>query len=223
MMEVTSIVAYNQSLAATPWNMFSLPPLVPGTAGLALPKADTTAVMCIAPGEATTYNKNWGQQLTLHPGNPHLALAKDDTYPNQVFSQDYVVVEAMEEAHPLAQVLLSFWHDRNCGRSHLQQAWRNYLSTFGKKRPKWVDRVKAQVEAGHLFFLARKEQQAIIRGVIDLRFQTSEGPTLAEHGSVLVEHPDDPTNQWLIRPDKFTKRYDWVREPSSGLLIPDVQ
>ncbi|HEU4715336.1 MAG TPA: hypothetical protein VFS14_00715 [Candidatus Saccharimonadales bacterium] len=215
-----TIIPRNQSLSATPFNMFHLPPMVPGTNGMALPKADTVSVLCIAPGGATTHNDNWGQELTLHPGDPHLALAPDDTYPNQVFHRDYVPVEPAPD-HRLAAVLRDFWQQRGYAEEDLRDAWRRYLERFSTP-PRWAELVRAQVEAGEVFFLARKEQPVLVRGVVDLRFMTSEGPTRLEHGSVLVEHPDDATNQWLLRADKFAGRYNWVEEPASGLLIPEV-
>lgn len=218
---VTSIVPRNHSLDATPMNMFHLPPLVPGTSGLALPKAEAIAVLCVAPAETTAHNANWGQELTLYPGVPHLALAPDDTYPNQVFSRDYLVESIADPRHPLAVVLREFWASRGYGEDDLRSAWHKYLATFTTP-PAWLEMVRTAMANGSLFFHAKKAQPVIVRGVVDLRFMTSEGPTLVEHGSVLVEHPDDCTNQWLIRHEKFAQRYNWVEAPSGGLLIPDV-
>jgi len=218
---VETIIPYNQSLQATPYTMFHLPPFVPGTDGVAAPKPEATATLCVAPGDATTYNPNWQQELTLHPGVPHLALAANDTYPNQAFGRDYTVTGPVGRRDPLAKVLKDFWSSRGYGNDELRAAWLGYLDTFSKPLP-WMAQVRAQVMSGQYFFNAKKERPIVVRGVVDLRFTTSEGPTLVEHGSVLVEHWDDPTNQWLIRAGNFAKRYDWVKAPSSGLLIPDT-
>ena len=89
-----------------------------------------------------------------------------------------------------------------------------------KEKATVVKAVRQAVESGSLFFEAKKDREAIVRGVVDLRITTSEGPTTLEHGSVLLQHPDDPSNQWLARAEKFAGRYEWVRMPKSGLLIP---
>lgn len=218
---VTTIVPHNQSLKVTPYSVYHPPAFVPGTTnGVAQPKPTATAILCIAPAEATTYNPNWEQELTLHPGDPHLALAPNDTYPNQVFHRDYVVKDGAQD-HPLAATLRKFWRDRGYSEKDLRQAWNKYLKRF-KKPPKWAGQVRSLLAEGVVFFVARKEQAVVVRGVVDLRFMTSEGPTLLEHGAVLVQHPDDATNQWLVRAEKFAQRYDWQQSPRSGLLIPTV-
>jgi hypothetical protein len=219
---VTSIIARNQSLSATPFSMFHLPPLVPGTDGIAIPKPGTTAVLCIAPGSATTYNESWGQEFTLNPGDPHLAIASDDTYPNQIFNRDYVVIGAVTSSNTLGEVLREFWVTRGFGEDDFREAWLRYLAKFSEPLPPWLTTVRQLVSQDKYFFLAKKEQPAIVRGVVDLRILTSEGPTRVEHGSVLLEHPDDPTNQWLARAEKFAQRYDWVRAPTNGLFIPNT-
>lgn len=218
---VTSIVPHNQALASTPFDLFHQPPLVPGTAGIALPKPGANAVLCIAPGNAIAPNDTDGQELTLNTGVPHLALSTTDTYPNQVFHRDYVIVDAVAPTNPLANTLREFWEAQGFNTDALRTAWLHYLAAF-QKQPKWLEFVKGKVLAGDYFFLGKKEQPALVRGVIDLRLMTSEGPVLAEHGSVVAEHPDDPTNQWLIGYERFSQRYNWVKEPSSGLLIPTL-
>lgn len=216
-----TIIPHNQSLKATPYSAYHPPTVVPGTAnGVALPKPEATAVLCIAPAEATTYNPNWEQELTLHPGDPHLALAPDDTYPNQVFHRDYIV-KGVAWDNPLAATLRRFWRERGYSEEDLRRAWSDYLQRF-KKPPKWVVQVRPLVAEGEVFFVARKEQAVVVHGVVDLRFMTSEGPTLLEHGAVLVQHPDDPSNQWLVRAEQFARRYEWQQSPRSGLVIPTV-
>lgn len=220
----TSIILHNQALRTTPYNIFHLPPLVPGTNGVATPKPGADAVLCIAPGAATTYNEAWGQDLTLNPGDPHLAIASDDTYPNQVFHRDYVIKHGVTMSDPLARVLVQFWKERGFTLEHLTTAWPTYLGRLKKlkKPPSWMRIVEKELAKGSVFFFVKKEQPVIVRGVVDLRFTTSEGPTQLEHGAVLVQHPEDETNQWLIRAKKFAARYDWVKQPKSGLLIPTV-
>lgn len=217
---VSTIIPRNQVLATTPYSAYHLPPLVPGTEGIAKPKPTARAVVCVAPGSAKATNRYWEQELDLHHGDPHQAIAADDTYPNQVFARDYTVKAPVTLDDPLAVVLRDFWAARGFNESTLRDAWFYYLNTFKKRKPPWWKTVRQAVHDGSLFFEARKDREAIVRGVVDLRITTSEGPTTVEHGSVLLQHPDDPSNQWLARAEKFANRYDWVRTPKSGLLIP---
>lgn len=217
----TSIVPRNQALDTTPYTIFHPPPLVPGTNGVAVPKPGANAVLCIAPSEATTHNMHWGQTLNLHTGEPHLAISPDDTYPNQVFLRDYAIKASVANDHPLARTLAEFWDTRGFGPAQLLAVWSDYLKRF-KKPPSWVKMVRRELAQGRVFFFAEKTQPIIVRGVVDLRFMTSEGPTRLEHGAILAEHPDDRTNQWLLRAEKFAKRYEWAKQPKSGLLIPTV-
>lgn len=203
-----------------PFSLFHLPPLVPGTEGIGLPKPGTDAVVCIAPGHATTYNENWGKDLVLERGFPHAALAPDDHYPNQMFERDYGLAHAVSADDPRAMALAAFWHDHGYDNMALRSAWSEYLDSFDEnRRPKWWADVRMQVEKGELFFLGKREQPVRVLGFLDLRLQTSEGPVIATHGSVLVVHPDDPTNTWLIDSEKFARRYNWVAMPS-GLVAP---
>lgn len=218
---VTTIIPRNQALVATPYSMFNPPPLVPGTDGVAVPKENTTAVLCIAPGAATTYNELWGQELTLHAGDPHLALSSDDTYPNQIFHRDYSVLTGLDSDHELARVLVEFWQSRGFELGSLRQAWFDYLDQLTKPM-KWSSLVRSELAAGRAFFLARKEEPVQVLGVVDTRLMTSEGPTQVRHGSVLVRHPDDPTNVWLQDAKVFARRYVWIKDPASGLLIPET-
>ena len=220
---VATIVPHNQVLKTTPYSPYHLPPLVPGTAGTALPKPSARAVVCIAPGNATATNRHWQQELDLHRGDPHQAIAVDDTYPNQVFARDYSVHGAVAPSEPLAAALMKFWGTRGFDEATLREAWLRYLDTFKKRKPPWWKRVRQAVEKGSVFFEAKKDREVVVMGVVDLRITTSEGPTTLEHGSVLLQHPDDPSNQWLARADKFAARYDWAKSPRSGLLIPQVK
>jgi hypothetical protein len=83
-----------------------------------------------------------------------------------------------------------------------------------------VERVRADVNRGHLFFVAEKTQAVIVRGVVNLGFMTSEGMTRLEDGMVVVTHPDDPGNVWAIRGEKFAQRYTMAKL-RSGLIVPE--
>lgn len=217
---MAAILAQNQALVP-PFSLFHEPPYVPGSGGVALPRPDADTVVCIAPGDATTRNKNWGQELTLRRGDPHVALAPDDHYPNQVLARDNKLVGPLDKHDPRAQTLLDFWVQAGFTREDIQSAWQEYLETFDKRRrPEWVPQVRYAVSQGQVFFLAKKTQPVLVRGIVDLRFQTSEGPTGLEHGTHIVTHPDDPTNTWALRPEKFEERYNWVDLPN-GLVLPE--
>lgn len=218
--QVATILADNQALVP-PHSLAHLPAFVPGSDGIALPKPGADTIVCIAPGEAKTYNANWQQELTLHRGDPHVALAADDHYPNQVLARDCRLVTGLDQNDPRAQALLAFWTEAGYSQDDIKSAWLEYLATFNpRKRPKWVDEVGAAVATGEIFFTAKKEQPVIVKGIVDLRYQTSEGPTTLEHGMAIVVHPDDPTNTWAIRAEQFEKRYNWVEMPS-GLVTPE--
>lgn len=222
--EVTmaSILRANEALVP-PFSLFHLPPFVPGSSGVALPKPGADTIVCIAPGEGKTYNDNWKQELTLHRGDPHAALAPDDHYPNQVLARDCRVVPGLDQNEPRARALREFWAGLGFGDDDFRTAWLEYLDTFDpKQHPKWVDEVRAAVGRGELFFTAKKEQPVRVLGRVDLRFQTSEGATGLEDGMVIVVHPDDPTNTWALRGEKFDQRYNWVDLPS-GLTVPDQE
>jgi|GEM_PF-3573319 len=219
----TTIIPRNQILNTTPYSPYHLPPLVPGTAGTAQPKPTARAVTCIAPGDAKAHNRHWQQELDIHRGDPHQAIAADDTYPNQVFARDYTVYGAVTLSDPLAVTLKEFWLSRGFDETALKEAWRAYLATFKKRKPPWWKRVSQAVDGGAVFFEAKKDREVIVMGVVDLRITTSEGPTTLEHGSVLLQHPDDASNQWLARAEKFAERYEWARAPKSGLLIPQTR
>src|SRR5688572_17342134 len=212
-----SVGILNENAALVPpYSLINPPPFEPGSSGVGVPLPGADAVVCIAPGPATTYNPNWGQELALARGYPHVALAADDHYPNQVLARDCVVVQGVPAGDPRAVALSEFWAKHGYGLPELQGAWAEYLVQFDEERkPKWVDAVAAAVARGTVFFLALKEQPVIVLGRVDLRFQTSEGPTQLEHGMVVVVHPDDPTNVWALRPEKFDQRYNWMRVPSA--------
>jgi hypothetical protein len=179
--------------------------------------------VCIAPGNTKAINRHWQQELDIHRGDPHQAIASDDTYPNQVFARDYTVYGEVAASDPLAAALKKFWVSRGFNEVALKGAWLTYLDSFKKRKPPWWKRVRQCVEKGAVFFEAKKDREVIVMGVVDLRITTSEGPTTLEHGSVLLQHPDDPSNQWLARAEKFAARYDWVQSPKSGLVIPQVR
>jgi hypothetical protein len=219
----TTIIPRNQVLKVTPYSPYHLPPLVPGTAGMAQPKASARAVVCIAPGNAKAHNPHWQQELDIHSGDPHQAIARDDTYPNQAFARDYTVYAAVAASDPLALVLKDFWMSRGFNEQTLKEAWLTYLGGFRKRKPPWWRRVRQSVEGGAVFFEAKKDREVVVMGVVDLRITTSEGPTTLEHGSVLLQHPDDASNQWLARAEKFAERYNWTRSPKNGLLIPQAR
>lgn len=219
----TSIIPRNQVLKVTPYSPYHLPPLVPGTAGKATPKPDARAVVCIAPGTTKAVNRHWQQELDIHTGDPHQAIAADDTYPNQAFARDYTVYSPVDVSDPLATTLRDFWTSRGHTEKAMRDAWLRYLDTFKRRKPPWWKRCRQAVERGSVFFEAKKDREVIVMGVVDLRITTSEGPTTLEHGSVLLQHPDDPSNQWLARADKFAARYDWTQSPRSGLIIPQVR
>ena len=218
-----TIIPRNQALKATPFSPYHLPPLVPGTAGRAVPKPDARSVVCIAPGTTKAVNRHWQQELDIHVGDPHQAIAADDSYPNQVFARDYSVYGAVDTSDPLAAALRDFWTSRGHNEAALKGAWLSYLGRFKSRKPPWWTTVRQAVEHGSVFFDAKKDREVIVMGVVDLRITTSEGPTTLEHGSVLLQHPDDPSNQWLARAEKFAARYDWSQSPRSGLLIPQVK
>lgn len=138
-------------------------------------------VYCIAPGTAQTYNENWGQTLDLNPGDPHLAVESDDHYPNVKFEDDYEVGDAIgPDDDSRAAALRDFWAERGY-----------------------------EIDA---FYRATKTQPAIVLGVVasgsdGQEFLTSEGPTRLDAGCVVLQHPRDENNVWVIRPDKFNKKY----------------
>ena len=136
-LRVSTIILRNQVLKATPFSAYHLPPLVPGTDGIAKPKPTARAVVCIAPGTTKATNRYWEQELDLHRGDPHQAIATDDTYPNQVFARDYTVKAPVALDDPLAVVLRDFWAARSYSETALRDAWFFYLSSFKKRKPPW--------------------------------------------------------------------------------------
>lgn len=216
-------IAHNQA-DVTGFNKIHLPPIVPFTQGVAYPKDEATAVLCIAPGEAIAPNEREGQDLNLHFGDPHLAIDSDplDTYPNQVFSRDYSVVRAVGYDDSLARVLREFWASQGFDKVNLRQAWLEYLKRFREdRRPSWFDLVWTEVQKGEVFFFAKKDQPVMVAGIVDMRFQTSEGPKELKTGDAVVYQISENGSQdwWVIGAKKLAERYDYVPMPS-GLLVP---
>ncbi|HKX72416.1 MAG TPA: hypothetical protein VJM32_00185 [Candidatus Saccharimonadales bacterium] len=217
---MATILDRNRALVE-PYSLYHQPLYIPGSSGIGLPIPGADTVVCIAPGEATTpYNEGWKKELELIRGDAHTAMAPDDHYPNQVMVRDNELAGALDpNEDPRARALLDFWTEKGYSLDDLVGAWQEYLAKFDPKhQPKWVANVRYEVGMGNVFFLAKKTQPVIVQGRVDLRYATSEGPVHLEHDSVVVTHPDDPANTWVLQGTKFDKRYNFVQMPN-GLTV----
>lgn len=218
---MATILARNEAIPA-PFSLYHLPPMIPGSGGVAIPKADFVRMVCIAPADAHIgYNPGFGSELDIKAGEPHMAVSPDDHYPNQVMVRDCVVGNPAQGDDPKAAALVQFWESKGHDHASMRHAWLTWLGKFKvDARPPWWDQVHSQVlHRNTVVFEARKEQPVVVMGITDLRLQTSEGPAWLVHGSAVVCHPHDRNNVWRIEPHKFESSYDWQEVPS-GLYVP---